>query len=192
MKLFTTLLFLFPEVNAVAAVLRGSLVNEADSVQHLSRQLQDDGMKDFVPLACNANLPSATCSSWSSKFGNAASYSSRVVIPCGECVTMDLAGGSLALLDGLDVYGKLVFPDRYKLNLSTTMIAVQGELEITASKPVDGLPNIKFTMIGNDDTMTFTPIDVNANKCKGVSTCDVGKKGIVVAGGKVNSKWLLF
>ena len=104
---------------------------------------------------------------------------------------MDHASGNLSLLGGLDVLGKLVFPDGYNLNLVTTMIAVQGELEMTASKPVDGTPQIKFTMIGNDDQMTFTPIDANANACEGVSTCTTGKKAIVVAGGKVNSKYQL-
>ena len=102
---------------------------------------------------------------------------------------MDHASGNLSLLGGLDILGKLVFPDGYNLNLVTTMIAVQGELVMTASKPVDGTPQIKFTMIGNDDQMTFTPIDANANACKGVSTCPTGKKAIVVAGGKVNSKY---
>ena len=189
MKIFTALhaLILLVTTSAVAAVLRGSVTGHGGLDGVLPRQLQDDGMKDFVPLACNAKIASAKCSSWSDKFGKATSYSARVAIPCGECVTMDLAGGSLALLGGLDVNGKLVFPNKYKLKLSTTMIAVQGELQMTSSKPVNGSPDIIFTMIG-DANMTFTPIDVNANKCKGLSTCGVGKKGIVVAGGKVTRK----
>jgi hypothetical protein len=88
----------------------------------------------------------------------------------------------------LDVLGKLVFPNDYKLNLQATIIAVQGELVMTASKPVDGTPQVKITMIGNDDTMTFTTIDANVNACAGVSTCDTGKKANVVAGGKVTRK----
>ena len=70
---------------------------------------------------------------------------------------MDHASGNLSLLGGLDVLGKLVFPDGYNLNLVTTMIAVQGELEMSASKPVDGTPQIKFTMIGNDDQENKEP-----------------------------------
>lgn len=164
-------------------VLRGSVTSPS------MRQLQDVGIKDFVPLTCNANLASAKCISWTDKFGKIISYTDRIVVPCGECVTMNLEGGSLALQGGLDIQGKLVFPDNYKLNLASTMIAVQGELEMTASKPVDGSPNVKFTMIGEDDKMTFTPIEVNAGACKGISTCEIGKKAIVVAGGKVNSKY---
>jgi G8 domain len=176
-------------LTADAATLRGSESIDGKAISTLpSRQLQGDGMKDFVPLACNANIASASCSSWSSKFGTASSYSNRLTIPCGECVTMDLAGSSLYLLGGLDVLGKLVFPDGYMLNLQATIIAVQGELVMTASKPVDGAPQVKITMIGNDDTMTFTPIDVNANACPGTSTCAAGKKAIVVAGGKVTRK----
>jgi len=185
------LLLLSVTANAVPSALRGSATNAADAISLAipSRQLQDDEIEDFVPLACNANLASVTCSSWSSKFGTADTHSVRRTITCGECVTMDHASGNLSLLGGLDVHGKLVFPDGYSLNLVTTMIAVQGELEMTASKPVDGTPQIKLTMIGNDDQMTFTPIDANANACKGVSTCATGKKAIVVAGGKVNSKY---
>ena len=149
------------------------------------RNLQVDGMKDFVPLACNANIATASCNSWTSVFGTSTSFSQRLVIPCGQCVIMDVVGETLALLGGLDVIGKLVFPDGYKLNLSAPVIAVQGELEMIATKQVDGTPNIKITMIGNVD-QAFTPIDINAKACNGAVTCNAGKKGIIVAGGKVN------
>lgn len=154
------------------------------------RQLQDDGISDFVPLTCNANLASASCTPWTSIFGTAASYpsSNRLGIPCGQCVTMDLAGGRLDLFGGLDVFGKLVFPDGYKVLVNSPIIAVQGELVMTSTKPVDGTPDVKFTMIG-DSNMTLTPIDTNAKKCNGSTTCAVGKKAIVVAGGKVTCKF---
>jgi G8 domain len=176
------LLSLFLAVNA--ASLRNTTSSESDLFSLTSRQLQVDGVKDFVPLTCNANLDAATCTSWSSKFGAESSYSTRLVIPCGECVTMDLSSEGLVLLAGIDIIGKLVFPDGYKLNLSSTVIAIQGELEMTATKTVDGIPNIKFTMIGNNDKF-FNPVDVNAGACHGAVSCSVGKKAIVVAGGKV-------
>jgi hypothetical protein len=97
---------------------------------------------------------------------------------------MDMQGGKLTLQQGIDIVGKLVFPDGYKLDLSASIISIQGELEIQATKPVDGVPNIKFTMIGNFDK-TFTPVGENARACNGASSCSVGKKVIVVAGGKV-------
>jgi G8 domain len=165
-------------VTVNAAVLRSNIAVA-------SRRAQVDGMMDFVPLACNANIATASCTSWTSIFGIATSFSQRVVIECGQCVTMDVNGGSLELLGGLDVIGKLVFPDNYKLNLSSTLIAVQGELEMTATKTVDGIPNIKFTMVGNVDR-SFTPIEANTRACNGAATCNAGKKGIIVAGGKVN------
>jgi G8 domain len=161
---------------------------------HQKRLLQQaaDDMKDFQPLTCNRNLASAPCgSTWSSRFGTKTSHTERIIVPCGECIVMDhTATTNLELLGGIDIIGKLVFLDGYKLNLSSTMIVVQGELQITSTKPVNGIPDIKFTMIGNDNTLTFTPVDVNTNACKGVSTCSVGKKGIIVAGGKVTSKLL--
>ena len=173
-----TLLFLLTTRTVHGAAIRGK--NEVTL-----RNLQVDGMKDFVPLACNANLASTPCSSWTSMFGTATSFSERIVIPCGKCVAMDVVGGSLELSGGLDVIGKLVFPDGYKLNLVSSIIAVQGELEMTATKTVDGIPNIIFTMIGNVDR-SFTPIDINTKACNGAATCNAGKKGIIVAGGKVN------
>jgi G8 domain len=149
-----------------------------------TRQLQGDGIRDFLPLTCNSNLASVACSTWSSVFGTSTTQATQITIPCGRCITMDLTG-NLDLLGGLDVIGKLDFPDGYNVNVTATMIVVQGELQMTSSKPVDGVPAIRFTMVGNDTSLTFTPVDVNANACKGVSTCTIGKKAIIVAGGKV-------
>jgi G8 domain len=176
------LLSLFLTVNSSS--LRNTASTEIDLFSLTSRQLQVDGVKDFGPLTCNANLDAAPCTSWSSKFGTASSYSTRLVIPCGECITMDLISESLDLLAGIDIIGKLIFPDGYKLSLSSSVIVIQGELEMTATKTVDGIPNIKITMIGNNDKF-FTPVDINAGACNKAVSCAVGQKGIVVAGGKV-------
>ena len=174
----SSILLLLAAINVHGAALRRNS-------EVTSRNLQVDGMKDFVPLVCNANIATASCTSWTSLFGTSASFSERIVIQCGQCVTMDVVGGTLDLLGGLDVVGKLVFPDGYKLNLASTIIAVQGELKITATKTVDGIPNIKITMIGNVD-QSFTPIGINMRACNGATTCNAGKKGIIVAGGKVD------
>jgi G8 domain len=168
-----------------AASLSNATSNENDVFVHASRQMQVDGMKDFKPLTCNAALASAPCTPWTERFGMANSYTTRVVIPCGECVTMDLPNESLTLSAGLDIIGKLVFPDGFRLKLSSPVIAIQGELEMTATKTVDGNPDIMITMIGDNEKF-FTPVDINAKSCNGAVTCTVGKKGIVVAGGKVN------
>jgi hypothetical protein len=144
-------------------------------------------MADFVPLGCNMNVNSAPCTSWTDIFGTDDVKTDRITIPCGKCIEMDFTGPTLELLGGLDIHGKLVFPDEYKLSITTTLIAVQGQLDIEASKPVDGEPSIKFTLVGEDD-QSFTPIKENASACNNGQDCNAGKKGIVVAGGKVNSK----
>jgi hypothetical protein len=102
---------------------------------------------------------------------------------------MDHATADLQLNAGIDIIGKLVFPDGYKLNLRSTLIVIQGELHMTSTKQVTGVPDVRFTMIGNDATLTFTPVGNNANNCKNVPTCTAGKKAIIVAGGKVTRKF---
>jgi hypothetical protein len=154
-----------------------------------SRHLQGDGMMNFTTLACNANIATATCKSWTTQFGTSNSYNDLMIIPCGVCITMDYTQTQqLDLLGGIDIQGRLVFPDGYQIIITTPMIVVQGELIMTSSKPINGTPDVKITMIGQNDKQTFTPIDNNANACNfGSATCTVGKKAIVVAGGKVNS-----
>lgn len=149
------------------------------------RRLQPDGFRDFVPLSCNSGLATQPCTPWTTHIGTETSHDSMVTIDCGVCVTMDIATTeTLSLLGGLDIRGKLVFPDNYSLNLEATVIIVQGELEMTASKPVDGEPSLTFTMIGEDD-LFFEPFDNNEGACLG-KPCAIGKKGITVAGGKVS------
>jgi len=175
-----------------AVTLRGSgsssSLNTDPEAKLPRRKLQQhaDGVEDFGTLSCNSNsiLETANCVSWSSTLGTNTVFNQRINIPCGQCVMMDLKG-TLTFNDGLDIRGKLVFPENSSIEVVSTMIVVQGELEMTSTKPVDGNPKIKFTMIGNDD-MTFEPINENANNCKGAKTCGTGKKAIVVAGGKVN------
>ena len=175
---------------AKAATVRGISTGNAGNAGALeqiqSRRLVDDD--EFAPLACNAELPDAPCpTTWSSLFGSDSSHSERITIPCGECVTMDHTGDTLTLDDGLDIQGKLIFPDDYSLHVFSPMIVVQGELVMTATKPVNGEPSITFTMTGQTAN-TFEPIGDNINVCGG-GDCNIGKKSITVAGGKVDSKY---
>jgi len=142
---------------------------------------------DFVPLSCNRKLETATCTPWSTRIGTNAVHSKRVTIQCGECIVMDHKGSTLTFNNGLDIRGKLVFPDGYSLHVISTMIVVQGHLEMTATKKVDGNPSIRFTMVGDDEQQSFLSMGDNKGKCGG-DYCYVGKKSITVAGGKVNSK----
>jgi hypothetical protein len=90
----------------------------------------------------------------------------------------------------LDIQGKLVFPEGYKLQIESHLIVVQGELVIrAATKAIDGVEQVRFTLTGEDEKQTFTPIGENAKKCPGgIATCEVGKKAFVVAGGKMDVK----
>lgn len=151
------------------------------------RREQVMGIRSFKPLLCNSAIlkPGSVCSStWSAMFGKAETHVNRIVIPCGVCVIMNHASGKLNLNAGIDIQGKLIIPNEVSINITTTTMIVQGELVMTSTKPVTGIPNIKVTLIGSNDE-SFTPIDLNANACRGAATCIAGKKSFVVAGGKV-------
>ena len=99
---------------------------------------------------------------------------------------MDLSAPNLDLLGGLDIQGKLVFPDRYKLTLKAPYVRVQGELQMTSTKIPNGEPDVKIVLTGTDEELTkFIPADSNSEACAD-DDCSVGKKPIVVAGGKLN------
>jgi hypothetical protein len=189
-----TLSLLF--LNTEAASLRGlrGLFSPASRETQNAAALKNDERlllrkDDFVPLSCNNGLtPNTSCKPWTDLFGASNVHTEEIIIPCGQCVEMNHPGPELTLHGGLNIHGRLRFPNNYKLTLSTTLIVVQGEMEMEATKAVDGIPNISFTMIGENER-TFTPIGENAGKCDGEATCKAGKKAIVVAGGKVTSKY---
>ena len=188
-KVFEIALFFLPLIAVVDSASYVRRVNNvtSDPENPESRQLQVQN--DFQPLLCNAGLASATCKTWSSTFGVRNTHFKRVVIPCGQCVTMNHGGATLDLRAGLEIIGKLVIPNKTRIHILTTTVVVQGELQMTSSKPIDGNPDIKFTLNGNSD-IKFTPIDRNAKACHGVATCSIGKKSIVVAGGKLNGTFV--
>ncbi len=163
------------------------------------RALAEDVVRDFVPLSCNSKIEVVTCQTWSTKFGNSQiSYSQRVTIPCGECVIMDFqymnranntsSNNKITFLDGIDIIGKLVIPENYQVHIETTHIIVQGIFEMTSIlAPITGQPKIHITMItSTTNTTTFTPVYENTRACA-TTTCKIGSKGIVVAGGSLNS-----
>ena len=144
-------------------------------------------VNDFVPLSCNDNLASAVCTSWTSLFGSSSTITSQVIIPCGTCVQMNHPGPELSLLGGINIIGKLIFPNdgTYTLTINTASIIVQGELDLQSTQtPVTGTPLIHIVMIGFDKKLSFRPSNENANACPNFD-CEVGFKSITVAGGKV-------
>lgn len=148
-------------------------------------------VKDFRPLKCNEAIEMENCRSWKHFFGSRAVFDERVVVPCGRCFTMNTPRDTLTFTDGLDIQGKLVFPDGLALTVYTPAIIVQGVLEVNAfSKPIDGNPLIRFVMTGEQEN-SFDPIEENANACYGMNSCFVGPKSITVAGGRVSCKFSL-
>ena len=162
-----------------------SLFSASNESSNHQRMMQD--MADFLPLSCNADLDAARCVPWSSRFGTESTVSKRIIISCGECVVMNLASDTLTLTGGMDIRGKLVFADGYSLTVFTPLIAIQGELEMASTAAVDGTPLLHIILTGQEDQF-FTAVGENQYSCDGDSICNAGKKGIVVAGGKVTSK----
>jgi hypothetical protein len=152
-------------------------------------QVSDEvsGIRNFKPLTCNSDIFKAgyVCSrTWSSLFGTSDTHTNRIIVPCGVCIVMNHASGKLNLNGGIDIQGKLIIPENVSINITTTTLIVQGELSMTSTTPITGIPKVKVTLVGSNE-VTFTPIDVNAKACQGSVTCTAGKKSFVVAGGKV-------
>ena len=175
----------------VNASLRGNHEQEQSSTEGAlpkagaSRSLVTN---DFTPLACNNQY--TPCIPWTTKFGTKSEHNVRLFVDCGECIVMDHPGPVVVLGEGIDIRGKLQIIKNENdptLTIKSTMVNVQGELEMSATKTVDGKPLITFIMEG-EKSMSFTPIQENSGACGG-SECSVGKKAITVAGGKVNSKF---
>ena len=187
MQRFSAVLFIgcILNIGSMADALSENGSTLIDYNRTIVRSLQ--AATDFVPLSCNANLASASCATWTSRFGSGATQSSRIIIPCGQCVTMNYPGPTLTLQDGIDIQGKLVFTSsKVNLIVNTPLVVVQGLLDMRASKPVDGTPSIRFVLTGGNE-QTFTPIGSNANACGG-GKCSVGKKSFTVAGGRLSGK----
>jgi len=150
---------------------------------HGERWLQTDhDHMDFKPLDCNPeSFDGVTCSSWETKFGSSLTHNNLTIIPCNECIRMDIAGPELVLNGGLDIQGKLLFEDGYKLILKTTHIVVQGELEMKATRTVTDNHDVEFILFGKNTELKFDPLAPNSHL-----NSIVGKKSITVAGGKIN------
>jgi hypothetical protein len=182
-----------PNNSTVETVEQVHYLRRTNPRRRRKQQVVGDGMRDFKALSCNSQIlqTSYVCTrTWSSMFGTSNVQTNRIVIPCGTCIVMNHASGILDLKNGIDIQGKLIIPDGVQLRMTFPSMIVQGELSLTSTKPVNGIPNIVFTVVGTNNELTFTPIDVNANACKGQSTCTAGKKSIVVAGGKITCTYI--
>ena len=143
----------------------------------------------FVPLPCNT--PMGECVNWSDQGYDPSA--GMVTIPCGTCVIMDDVGPTLNLENGIDVVGKLVFPDGYRITITTPFFYVQGILEMTSTRATSGEVDVKIILTSSDDNISHSlvPHDManifsnNANMCPPTG-CNVGNRPFVVAGGQLN------
>ena len=163
--------------------------SELASTEYLrQRRTAETGSEppDFQRLDCNKDLAGTPCRPWSTIFGNSTRYNQRIVIECGTCVTMDHRGPSVRFEKGIDVQGKLVFPNGYKISIETRSIFVQGELEIISTSIITDVPKISVSLFGNQEVM-LRPIQNNRLACE-PEGCKGGERSITVAGGKLNCK----
>jgi hypothetical protein len=181
------------------------------SVRRMSEMSASIG--DFHPLACNSNLENAPCNVAVSS--NMPTGSNPLVIRCGECYIFDLPGNEVNFPGGINIKGKLKFPDNRKITIRTTFVIVQGEvsdksflliyhtficlqtnscfwmvqLEIRSTHNSINADNesVVFNITGTND-IKFNPTDIpNENACSQQPNgeCNLGPKPFFIAGGKL-------
>lgn len=140
---------------------------------------------NYAPLACNNGIAEITapiddsCIPFSKLVDDtlSADPNGRVVVPCGTCSIVDYDDGSTVNLpNGLNIVGRLHFPTTTNVKISTTVVYVQGLLDLPA--PLDGGNELTIHLYGNG-TYWFTPYDGSTEAQA------VGKKPFVVAGGQI-------
>jgi len=149
-------------------------------------------MGEFTPLPCNAALTTADCTTTLSSI--LSSSPSSPLIPCGTCAVADLNGSTLSAPNGLDIEGMLYFPPSASGILEAAHIIVQGVLKIDPPAPTSifqsqGRTNgqVKILLNGPDSDVHMTPHVHNAAACMmSGGSCNVGKRPIVVAGGRLD------
>ena len=172
---------------------------EEEGRQRRGRDLME-GHPMYSPLQCNVDAAidnDEVCLTSAISFkslaeeyiGTTASNGTAVmaplVIPCGQCVTVDYNDGTTVTLPGgLDVVGRLHFPPTASVTINTTAVFVQGRLDMTEPAPGN---SVAISLFGVEDQYLYPH-----GMCGGEysSTCtarqNLGSKPIVVAGGKLN------
>ena len=148
-----------------------------------SRSLQSVNKFDsLLDASCNQGLDSDPCTT---PFSSLIQANSPTVVPCGTCAVVDVNCEESLTLAGLNIEGKLVFPNNRKITIKTPFVYVQGQLDISADAVIspENLA-VSFILTGAVNQI-FTPHVYNSNACNGGS-CAVGKKPFLVAGGRIN------
>lgn len=153
-----------------------------------SRELSETSalIGTFHPLDCNSNLADVPCVGLSTKLPSA---NNPLVVPCGQCYIYDLGNEQdITFNGGMHIKGLLKFPPNVRhVNIVTTSIIVEGELEITtdAGNIAPENESIVFNITGTDNVNFMPAESPNINVCN-TAGCDLGPKPFLVAGGKVN------
>lgn len=166
--------------------LRGGVLKSS------GRELSMDH-KNFSPLTCNADPAPveeacATSSVTLSSIHAASTAAGTTAhIPCGTCATVDTVDGStLAFPRGINVEGMLHFPSSANVVVETTHVFVQGVLKMDAP---EGDNEVRIKMVGTENQF-LVPHSENSMACDATTGCNVGKKAIVVAGGRLDIRGL--
>mmetsp|Transcript_63131 Transcript_63131/g.186552 ORF Transcript_63131/g.186552 Transcript_63131/m.186552 type:complete len:1275 (-) Transcript_63131:327-4151(-) len=165
-------------------------VEESLQATQVSRALMGDVYK---PLMCNAEagiLNDDTCLSTATTLtslvaARSPNSTAPLVIPCGQCVAVDVTDGStLTIPHGIDIHGRLHFPPTSNLVLNTTSIFVQGQLDIT--EPVPG-NFVTVNLYGIQEQYLYPQMACSGGHDPACAARKkLGTKPIVIAGGKLN------
>lgn len=140
---------------------------------------------NYSSLACNDGVaeitaPIDSCTPFSNLVNEtlSADPDGRVVVRCGSCSIVDYTDGeTITLPNGLNIVGRLHFPSTSNVKISTTMVYVQGLLDLP--EPLEGGNKVTMNLFGTEEYW-FTPYGGSTDAQA------VGKKPFVVAGGKIH------
>jgi len=160
-------------------------VSEYEDDLDNKRMLMSHSDMFHVPLSCNEGVENKDCTTSFSSLVDNNNANNLLVIPCGECIIVDIKDGSVIdLPNGLSIEGKLYFPKTSSVTLKTKFVWVAGLLEIETP---DVGKQIKFSLYG-DEKQTFTAINPDSPLCSSGSGCNMGSKVIAVVGGRLDIK----
>ena len=150
-------------------------------------------MDMYGPLHCNTDVVPSISSQeclnsatpLSSIINDAVDSSTNVIVPCGSCVTVDYTDSPTITLPGdgsLHIKGRLHFPPDSSVTLNSTAIFIEGLLDIPQGIHDD--KEVKFSLYGQDGWYYYPRGKCTYGDFNCMHKKDVGKKPIVVAGGK--------
>lgn len=139
----------------------------------------------FAPgegMECNAGIAAAACQSWDSFAPDA---SAEVVIPCGKCVEI-VETTEITVPQGIDIQGRLRLapPQGSKITIKTGSVIVQGILSIDTPYAPSADETVNFIMTDKGSDFKFKAFEENSVMCP--EGCNVGRRPIVVAGGRLD------